>query len=203
MRAIGSIYGWWPHWVWYCGDVVYEYAPLVHRTGLLSAPILFSGRVQEVVGESITRIVRVGPDVIAEKNKQAGDPPMRVYFCRWIGSGTDGNPFRLTIFDHLSFATRATADSYDLRIDPANGDGWCVVWLPSFSELEHQSIIADPMCVYVPRDALPAVIPQLMREVTDVVGLSRALTDRGKPVNGIGIDTSTLAALLAVFPDMV
>lgn len=67
MRAMGSLFGWWPHWVWLHEGRVYEYAPLVHRTGLLSAPILFCGRVQEVVGESITRIVRVGRDVMAEK----------------------------------------------------------------------------------------------------------------------------------------
>lgn len=67
VRAVGSIYGWWPHWLWHHNGDVYEYAPIVHRTGLLSAPILFRGRAQEVIGERIIRIVRAGRDVIAEQ----------------------------------------------------------------------------------------------------------------------------------------
>lgn len=67
MRAVGSIYGWWPHWLWYFEDGIYEYAPPVHEHDRRWPPLIFRGCTQEVIGESITRIVRRGRDVVAER----------------------------------------------------------------------------------------------------------------------------------------
>lgn len=127
---------------------------------------------------------------------------MNIYFCRWIGTGSESDPYRTTIYDHLAAASLNASGSYDLRRAPNAADGWCVVWLPIVSEAEHEAIIADPMCVYIQRDVLPPAIPDRLSDITDLAGLSSALIDRGVSVRGIGIDTPTLAALLVAFPEM-
>lgn len=127
---------------------------------------------------------------------------MKLYFCQFAGAGTEHDPYRLTVYDYMTPEVASASGSYDLRRDATLGAGWCVVWASGISEAEHQAIIADPLCVYVPRDVLPANIPAALNDLTDLQSLSRALADRGVSVDGIGISTPTLAALLHAFPAM-
>lgn len=56
----GSHYGWWPHFYWSPdGRRRFEFAPPRHVEGLKFPPLLFRGRPQEVLSETITRTVKV------------------------------------------------------------------------------------------------------------------------------------------------
>lgn len=66
VRAMGSIYGWWPHWLWVKDGRVYEYSPPTHEHGRKLPPVIFNGRAQQIVALRTLYAVHDGVGVHAE-----------------------------------------------------------------------------------------------------------------------------------------
>lgn len=127
---------------------------------------------------------------------------MNIYFCRWIGTGSESDPYRTTIYDHLAAASLNASGSYDLRRAPNAADGWCVVWLPIVSEAGHAAIIADPLCHYIDPLAADGVGALNFYDVMDSPVVLALLQQRGVDVSSVSSTSTVVDVLRLAFPGM-
>lgn len=110
---------------------------------------------------------------------------IRFYFCKFVGDGTDDNPFKLDIFDYMN--NPHFAGFYDGRELPELVDGWAFVW-NDVSDVEHAAIIADPNNTYILLEDVSNTPLGLDSQLFDLADQSSALAI----LENHGIDTTGL-----------
>jgi hypothetical protein len=125
---------------------------------------------------------------------------MRVYFCKWLGLGTDESPYHVSIYDHVE--RQSIAGLCDIRRDASLSNGYAVAWGDT-TDAEHSSIISDANCAYIsPAGPLPDGIPLCANDVGDISMFVELLGRRGVDVSSLSPSSSVMNVLQLAFPGM-
>jgi hypothetical protein len=126
---------------------------------------------------------------------------VRIYFCTYIGAGSNADPYRVGIYDHMSQSTATDSGFCDLRKDAARSSGFAIVWANT-TDAEHESILNDTGCTYIAPSCTAGVSRSLAGDVADISMLTDLLAMRGVDTTSVNETSTVLDLLLLAFPGM-